>query len=478
MTSIENLNKYEVKEKFDINRPLSIDVLKMYIDNKLGSDDVTFRLVENVTEDSIVKINPTDSDLTEIINFYDKNVGEDDDSASLIVIYEKSQDEFNIYSPPVLYKDLKRLSFEHFYNTFNNKYDFKKRILINTTSDLTYNTTLFCTDSTSQLLPTDYNKRLEILENWSYFTNIQGVSSPRLLPSDFIDHSSQCNDDELTKILLLFSKFASILSIIFLADVVNIKLDDITIKINSYNKLTFKINYKNISLDDNEHIIRIFNWVYSSKHSYLADDKIIFAKNQLSRKLSYNESENTIHIESSTLPSILSMHRIYLKENANQYIETTNTVAELLSKMAVQQKEIQSTIINALKNNSNIFLGLFISLLVFNTLSSGKSTVFNSQNYYLTLLFALISLIGLLMSSKQVERELANVLEQFDDTKKVYTHLFDIDDLNRLFSEEYKTNFSIKIEKSRNYYTTIWLIEVVLVIAIISILTFTDWLTF
>nr|WP_054550354.1 hypothetical protein [Lysinibacillus sphaericus] len=477
MTSIENLNKYEVKEKFDINRPLSIDVLKMYIDNKLGSDDVTFRLVENITEDSIVKINPTDFDLTEIINFFNESVVEEEDSASLIVIYEKSQGEFNIYSPIVLYQDLKRLSFEHFYNTFNNKYDFKKKIIINTTSDnLTYNTTLFCTDPTSQLL-TDYNKRLEILENWSYFTNIQGVSSPRLIPSDFIDNSSQCND-ELANILLLFSKFASILSILFLADVVNIKLDDISIKINSYNKLTFKINYKNISFTDNEHIIRIFNWVYSSKQSYLADDKIIFAKNQLSRKLSYNESENTIHIESSTLPSILSMHRIYLKENANQYIETTNTVAELLSKMAVQQKEIQSTIINALKNNSNIFLGLFISLLVFNTLSSGKSTVFNSQNYYLTLLFALISLIGLLMSSKQVERELANVLEQFDDTKKVYTHLFDIDDLNRLFSEEYKANFSIKIKKSRTYYTTIWLIEVVLVITIISILTFTDWLTF
>lgn len=477
MTSIENLNKYEIKEKFDINHPLSIDVLKMFIDNKLGSDDVTFRLVENITEDSIVKINPTDFDLTEIINFFYENVVEEEDSASLIVIYEKSQGEFNIYSPTVLYQDLKRLSFEHFYNTFNNKYDFKKRIIINTTSDnLTYNTTLFCTDPTSQLL-TDYNKRLEILENWSYFTNIQGVSSPRLIPSDFIDNSSQCND-ELANILLLFSKFASILSILFLADVVNIKLDDISIKINSYNKLTFKINYKNISFTDNEHIIRIFNWVYSSKQSYLADDKIIFAKNQLSRKLSYNESENTIHIESSTLPSILSMHRIYLKENANQYIETTNTVAELLSKMAVQQKEIQSTIINALKNNSNIFLGLFISLLVFNTLSSGKSTVFNSQNYYLTLLFALISLIGLLMSSKQVERELANVLEQFDDTKKVYTHLFDIDDLNRLFSEEYKANFSIKIEKSRKYYTTIWLIEVVLVITIISILTFTDWLTF
>lgn len=467
----ETLSAYSFQQEYSLSFPLTLDILNDLNSKKLGSDILTLTMSFHQT-DSIFEWSSTSSKpLDDFLDKFSTEIVEDDDIAELKVSYsKKNKSEFNIYSPSCLYKYLEGLSFFHFYNAINEKITTSNLIKINSYENLFFNTTLFYTTSTS---PSHKNitQRQSILENWSFFTNIQGIQNPKLLPTDFTCDNSYATTPFMNKIITFFNEFSKILSFMFLSDVVKVDNNSLIFKINSHNRLNLKINFKETELINFENLLPIYKWVYTDQGTFLADDKIVFTKDQLSRKTFLN-SNNQIEVKHSTFPSILSMHRIYLKENANQYIETTNVVSELISKLNIQQKEIQNSIINALKTSSSIFLSLFISLLVFNSLSTTPNQVFNENNFYLTLLFALLSLITLLVTRHQLNMDLKAAIENFDNTERIYTNIFSENDLKTLFDPSYTKEFRSNIEHSRDLYSWIWLIEVVLVVIVVSILTF------
>lgn len=480
MSSTENFQSYIVEKEYTISSPLTVDDINNFKKDKLGLDELSFSLdFKNL--DEIKDYGDSQKDVTNLIENYnrllkefsDDNFYQEDFIVILTVTFKKSSKEFNIYNPSVYIEFLERRSFSQLYKFFNSyvKNDFP--ISIRTHKNFKFETTLFNSESR------DSKFRNKTIENWDMFTSIVGFEDePLLIPTDFIDTSKLINiEDEYRSFFKLFEKMACILGLIFLVDSAVIKDDKIKIKISTPQKISIEFNFKDVVINNIETISKIFTWVYMDKSSFLADDKIVFAKDQLARNLSIKENIY-LCVDKEIYPSILSMHRIYLKENAQQYIDTTNTVAELIRKLTVQQKQIQSSLVNALKNSSNIFLGLFITLLVFNTIASGKSLVFNYQNFYLTIAFAIISLIGLIVANYQVNQDLKDVKNQYKNTKSIYSGMFHNKDLKKLFHNKYILNLEKSIRSTQMVYSIIWLLEIILVVSLISIFTFTSWLNF
>lgn len=480
MSYIETPIHYIIKNEYTISSPLTVDDINHFKEKKLGLDELSFTLdLKNLDEQSWHTDSQEDIDtLMQLYNdslreFSDDNDDDEDFIVELTVTYQKSKQEFNIYSPSIYIKELESRTFSQLYKIFNSYAKNSSPTPIHMHDNFEFQTTLF--NSASK----DTVHRNKIIENWDMFTSIIGFDEePLLLPTDFINSSRIVTiKKEFDLFLNLFKKISSMLSLFFLVDSVVVKDDKIKIKISAQKKLSIEFNFKDITVQNTETISKIFNWVYMDESTFLADDKIVFAKDQLARKLFINDNK-FLHIDKTIYPSILSMHRIYLKENAQQYIDTTNTVAELIRKIAIQQKEIQSSLVNALKNSSNIFLGLFITLLVFNTIASGKSLVFNYQNFYLTIIFAVISLIGLGVANYQVHKDLKDVENQFNNTKEIYSGMFHIEDLENLFHEKYILDLKKSIRSTQKVYSIIWILEVILVVVLISIFTFTCWLNF
>lgn len=479
MSYIENPIQYIIKKEYTMSSPLTVDDINNFKEKKLGLDKLSFNLyLKNLDENSWHQDSP--QEIETLIHIYNESLKEFSDDSNddefiveLTVTYQKSKQEFNIYNPSIYIKELENRNFTELYKIFNSYAKQSNSTSMNIVGNPKFQTTLF-----NPISP-DSSIRNKVIDNWDMFTSIIGFEDqPSLLPSDFLNlnvEDLECNDFE--PFVIFFKKFSSILALFFLVDSVVIKADKIKIKISHQKKLSLEFPFRDLTITNSENIQKIFNWVYMDNSTFLSDDKIVFAKDQLSRKLVLNDKQDLI-IDKEIYPSILSMHRIYLKENANQYIESTNTVANLLRTMATQQKDIESTLVSSLKNNSSIFLGLFITLLVFNTIASGKSLVFNHQNYYLTITFAFISLIGLTLANIQVFRDIKGIENQFNNTKLIYSNMFHDADIKNLFNEKYILDLKNSVNITQIIYSVAWLLEILIVVVLISILSFTNWLNF
>lgn len=468
ISETENFIEYKYVIEFyskDELLNLQDQILKVFA-KKNKSDSATLELLDKSLDDQIFYEQEIEAiDFTSLLD----GIDEDSDEFRLVLMIKKNS--FSIYSLEKFLENIKGLEFKNILNNFNRfTHDQNAPEYLSIKElDLQLISTL-CSAEENKIYRTRY------IALMGDSVNAFGFPVHSLLPNDFNFNYSGRKDisDNFKTLFDSLEKLKGLLSLFFLCDFIELDNNMIKIKLNNTYSFHYNFDFFEFSFSSQQvidELFEIYQWVYDNSNTEHVHDKLELARIQVAKNLFLNG--NTINLKNYNIVNNLnSMYKIYLKENVNQYIEATNKVAEIVSEMNYKQGEITSSFTNSLKTNSTLLIGFFISLVVYNNLAAGETSIFNNSNFILVVLFTIISTASLILSFLQVNRNLKRTTDYFDKQKEIYLHLFSKDDINQLFSDEYLEKIKSNVEFERNLYTGVWISELILILLISYTATF------
>lgn len=304
--------------------------------------------------------------------------------------------------------------------------------------------------------------RQNILENRNAIGNFNNSSDNQFVPEDFY-LNIKSNNEHFNN---YFERLCIILSLVFISDFSSIHNDnDLHLKINGYKLIEDLISFKSIAVEDNKIFYDIYKWIYNGGN---LSDKAGLVRNIVS----LHAQENSIlGLSKNIINSIKSSYEIYLKENVSQYIEVKNKVSEFLLDLAIRTNDLVHSFANALRNNHFLFLTFFVSVFVFNTLSTGKmNNIFNRDITYISYGLLLISFIYLIATIVQTKLETNRFKVQYERLKKMYNDLLNPEDISNIFKDDDHGEDIKFIEHKATLFSFVWLIEIVILYVVIYLL--------
>ncbi|MGD6871192.1 hypothetical protein ACQCU1_03225 [Sutcliffiella horikoshii] len=307
----------------------------------------------------------------------------------------------------------------------------------------------------------DESVRSTILKSRAVNTNPQLLAKYKFIPNDF--------DSDSPYEIPLFKKIKVVLSATYLANTSNVEKNNyLRLTIIGHNHVEVLNDYKLLDISRANVFFEIYKWVYLSGET---NDKLSLSRNIIARY--FGNIKDQWNLPKETLNSIQSAHAIYLKENVEKYIDLKNKVAELTTELSVKNKELTQFFSSSFKNNNLTLLTYFISIFIFNSLSSNSnSKIFSEEKYYLSMVFLLLSAVYLLITIRQLKRDIQVHIRYFFSIKKIYRGLFDQDELNKLFSKRHLTYTLLHVKKTGNIYSSLWLLEIISLTFVSIYLTF------
>ncbi|HHW36763.1 MAG TPA: hypothetical protein GXX18_05915 [Bacillales bacterium] len=313
----------------------------------------------------------------------------------------------------------------------------------------------------------NYNRmnmnRQRILESRDSIGNFNNSSDYLFVPEDFylIEKSDNENFNDY------LNRLCNLCSLIFISDFTNICSDnDLQLKINGYKLIENLVNFEKFEIGENNVYYEIYKWIYNGGN---LSDKVGLARNIITLHIKQNNS--VLELPINTINSIKSSYEIYLKENVSQYIDVKNKVSEFLLDLAMRTSDLVNTFANALRNNHYLFLTFFVSVIVFNTLSTGNlQNIFNKDITYISFGLLLISFIYLIATIIQTIIETNRFKVQYNRLKKMYVDILNDQDIDNIFRSE-DHNEDIKfIEQKATVFSFVWLVEILILYTVIYLL--------
>jgi hypothetical protein len=311
--------------------------------------------------------------------------------------------------------------------------------------------------------------RKDLLIRRDNLCNFQNAISYKYIPQDFY-LDSDCKYPEFKA---LFDKLLAFFSIVFIANISSLDKTNFFFQVDGYKGLKNKFNFsEELSINSSHTFFEIYNWCY--KEGNLAD-KLSIARNLIPINVSDN---NILAINSGILQTLYSNHNIYLKENVQRYLEIKNNISMLLTELSSKANEIVFQFIEQLKKNIFAFLTYFGTVIVFNSLSTGKlSGIFTKDITIISFGLVVISSFYLIVSYIEILNKKKRFESVYLKLKKRYADILDKEDINRIFQDNDEYNQDVQyINRNVRIYNILW-ISILLIITTI-VLSLTEYALF
>lgn len=435
-----------------------------FYDSLITGDTLKISITIDGTDPSSIVVSNQD-DIDKVIE-YNENIDAESETIIKIEIIKNSVNYINIYRLDYFIGYLESLTLSQLLSVFSQYKNSTNKISLNFQEgeNFTFSSNLFSTNSSTKEINNLIKQ--ERIENLNLTTNTSGISKFDLIPEDFRVNESS---DNLLRLKSIFDKIATFLSIAFISDWSELNNDNLHFKILGYKKIDLILSFQN-NTNITKNFFEIYRWIFENGNGSI-EDKLGLARNIISRYIKY--SNNELFLDEDAYSSIITSYKIYLKENVEKYIETKNRVAELTTELSIRSRDIILLVSSNFKNNNLTLLSFFISLVIFNSLSEdSNATIFNEEKYYISLTFLLISLVYLVTTYRQINKEIKINVRYFFSIKRIYSDLFDRNELNKLFRKK-NLKYSINnVRMTANKYFTFWMVEVILLFLLTIGLTY------
>lgn len=442
------------------NRAEIIEVTEAFSERDKLIIDIIFEELDPITYYS--KENP-EQFISEIRKLFP--LMDDGSSIQLKIKVEKttnSNNEVSIYYFEDFTEYLTQLNLEGSMYSFKGilaDREYVKFNLINVTKDVCFGTNTFIFYSQGESLIREDFQRKKIIEGRNTIGNFNNASDYSFIPEDF-NLISRSNNENFNQ---FFDKLCTLYSVIFVSDFSSISDNKVYVKLNGYKLIETDLPFHCLNVKEIKTFYDIYRWIYIGGN---LSDKAGLARNIIS--IHAKLINQLLIIPENTINSIKSGYDIYLKENVAQYIEVKNKVSEFLLDLALRTSDLVNSFANALRNNHFLFLTFFMSVFVFNTLSTGKlKDIFNKDITYLSYGLLLISFIYLLATIIQTNIETNRFKMQYNRLKKMYDDILNAQDINNIFKDEDHKQDIKFIEQKSTVYSFVWFIEIVILYSVI-----------
>ncbi|QKS71944.1 hypothetical protein FLK61_35340 [Paenalkalicoccus suaedae] len=452
----EDFSVYSSKVVLEPGEKIKEGVLTHYNNLLINSDSLNIAISIDESEPERFTIQNID-DFNDVLSIND-NIDKESIFTLKFEIIKSNISTLSIYDINAFYDHVNTLTLEEILNSLSEI--FTGSDLLNFKSPSNGDYVAFA----SQNLGSHKSKRLDA---WKISCNAQNINQFNFIPDDFnmIEYS-----ESFSNLKIIFDKIKFLLNISFLADLSTINDNEFQFKLNGYKLIDYNLDFKNLDIKNDEELNKIYLWIYEDSHSTI-DDKLGLSRNIISRHII--SRENQFIIENDCFQSIISAYKIYLKDNVEKYIEVKNKVAEISAEISVKSKDVTGYIISSFKNNTLTLLTYFVSIFVFNSLSSNSELrIFNTEIYNFTMVVLLISTFYLIITIKQIRKELMINTRYFFSLKKIYKDIFDAKDLNKIFSKRHLKYNNDTVLLTAVRFSTFWLIEIFCLYGITLYLTY------
>lgn len=470
----ETFSEFKVSINLKENTHLTLNQIQNIINEIDIQDNFTLKVEIKCENDSIdsYSLNSktiSDNDTLSLNSLFDEV--EDEEFIQITLTISKESYPLNIYCYDFFLNTLKSFKLSQLLSYLAREFKTKeKKIFKIANSSLMFDCRLFGISNNPTSLashnPMASFERNEIIKNRNQYSNQNNMYEYDFLPSDFLNTCTNSN----TELDTYFNKLRYFLSVSFISNISKIdnnNNDLFEISILQQRSLILNTNFSDLVVDNASALYDIYKWIYEEKFT---SEKLYHARAIISKDLI--EEHNTWVLPENSLASCQTTHSIYLKENVEKYLETKGRVAELIAEITVKNRESIVYITNSFKNNNATLLTYFISLFIFNSLSSNNFEIFNKSNYVLTLLFLGISSGILYMTYRQVNIDIAASETHFESVKNIYADIFDSTELDSIFKSNYYNDSVKSVKKSFSDHKWFWICEIIIIFLVITVVTF------
>ena len=291
-----------------------------------------------------------------------------------------------------------------------------------------------------------------------YFNFNQNTEYPFIATDFEIENTAHI----ISSLFIHLGKLQNLFSLTSLFDNSYLDNEILNFQLKGYKFLKSKVRISDLNKDYDTYS-NITSWVYSENANI--PDKLGISRNILSLEIN---NDNLI-ISNKVFQSILSAHKIYLKENVAKYLEVRNKINNDVNEIL---KEIRSSLQELSQNyqKSNfLYLSFFISVFVLRTLMKNDfENIFTTDATIIFFLLLSISFIYLAYTIWVVCSLRNRVKKRYENVKNKNLDVLNKNDIERILNNDSEfddeiANFNLKLI----IYIILWILTMgVLTIAV------------
>jgi hypothetical protein len=435
------------------------EVLLDFFSNTPARDTWSISLTA-LSEDLII-IKNTDSNFMDQYNAFIDLLEEDEVVHISISVDKKIMDNaFSIYCFDCFTKELIGKSINQVMSTFSMLLRESESIvfeLFDCNKYLSTSTMVFASSNNIKRINSNFSrlKRLKECRETSYFFNAPEFE---LIPEDFVIEID-CDDNPF---LILFNKISTVLSLAYISSTSSIEGSLFKGQISGQRNVDYI--YDLTSINSNIQLLKIYMWIYTDGN---AIDKSLLARNIISLHCRYTD---LIETDEKTFSSIQSNYKLYLKENATQYINLKNKLAEFICEIVSKIGDHVTLLLNNFKTNLiAIFAFMFSVILVNITSARPLDNIFTTDITTLVQTIIIGSVIYLVICVGEAIYKLKKTKESYKALKNNYTDIFSETEIEELFQHDNLLDNAVKsVNSGICWYSIIWAAFLLVLFIIVS----------
>jgi len=476
-TIIEALKKIKEIEKYDVSERVSILTItaSFKANNILKFDDIMNLYHLKNIRDNYEEFN-FQNENEEEFNFNDTSVESSylefisntlmDQIITLKIKIKKNivENTMTIYNFNKFIEDLCSLSINEAINTFSDILkNISDNIIFETQEKIVgFNTeTMYFTDNSKNLNLKNNINRNKVIEKHRDITSILNSEIYNLIPNDF-NWVTTCTK---TRLRNLFDKIKLILSISFISNTFTINNGNITCNILGQKNIDYSDNV--LELKENNNFYRLYNWIYSDGSHV---DKCIISRNIIS--VHYKSSKLT-DLSDDIVELIYSNYNLYLKPNADKFIESKAQISNTIIKITYEAREYANKLLSNIVANIVAIFAFIITIVLTNMMqnisireyifSSGRTTIFE--------IVGLGSVAYAILTKISISKSLEELFDTYEFLKIYYTDIFSKKEMHQLFEKYDIEEKKASINKCKDNYFRIWILMIISFLIIIELLS-------
>lgn len=303
------------------------------------------------------------------------------------------------------------------------------------------------------------NKRLLLCQESSFFHN---MSTYKLIPEDFMIKGIGQKNNPFKN---LFDGISTLLAIIYSSSSSLISDSSFTVQISGHRTTSYTSSFDKIVF--NKNWIGLYEWIYTDGNT---TDKSIIAHNILSLHCKYSD---LLNINETVNESIKSSYRLYLRNNATQYLELKKSISEFIRDVVAKVGDSATIILSQFKTNLlAIFVFLFTVILTKVGATQNWGVIFSRDTIYIIELVLMGSVFHMFFCYFEAKYKLNKTINAYYDLKNNYNELLSELEIREAFGDDQLLQKTKKsTQKGINLWSIMWGLILVAAIIIIECLT-------
>ena len=302
-------------------------------------------------------------------------------------------------------------------------------------------------------------QRLSVCKDTASFYN---MSEFEVTPDDFIIEGIVRGGD---KILPLFGKLSTILSLAYVASSASINHDSINVQINGQRTVSYDLPL--VDIKEDEKWQNIYTWIFTDGNP---TDKALIAHNVISLHCKF---ETLISLDATVFEAIKTNYNLYLRSNVNQYLDLKRDLAKFIQNVVSQVGDYAVAILGKFKNNLFAIVGFLFTVVLVRIGNTQKwDEIFTKHTIYLFELFLFGSLFYLGICFFETRFKLKKTKKSYTDLKENYKDVLSKTELMDAFKDDrLLTETENSTKKGMIGWSITWGLFLVLTIIIIEVFT-------